>query len=372
MNKKGIIVIISCCIIIGIICSVFFIINKSKSNKVEDASLEKESKEKLDENSITIDNEQILANDMLNEIVIGNNSLLQVTDKEDTSKTTNNDNSMSNSEVNNNRNSTSSSEVNSNGNSTSGSEVNNNDDSASNSETTNKSPSQTTNQENISEYPSSLQMLPSGDIHISVGDTYQLNIVTRPSKVKDSSGTWSSSDTSIATVDSNGVVTGIRNGFCNVTFTSANGISIQKLIGVYYTILGTKEFNRTIYNKNGIVVTANNFVYDMTTTSSPFYFTVTNNNEETINAYVSTVPSFTYSNCGLIINGQKFTVNSMSDICLAHNLVTDTTKKSYISIYQDYFRKYQIKKINTMSFYIMFCDENNNYKYSSDLITINF
>lgn len=235
-------------------------------------------------------------------------------------------------------------------------------------------PSQPTtpSQNTVPEFPTSISMLPSGDAHLSVGDTYQLNISTNPSTVANSSGTWSSSDNSVATVDSNGKVTGITNGFCKITFTSANGLTAQKQIGVYYTILGSKNFEKTVYSANGITVKANNFIYDMSATSSPFYFTVTNNSGETINAYVSTTPSYSYSNCGVKINDKNFTVKAMSSICLADNLVDSTTRKSYISIYQDYFRINQVKKINSMSFYLIICDENNHYKYSSDLIQINF
>lgn len=272
---------------------------------------------------------------------------------------------------------------NSNQNITSNKSTQNATQSQSNQNTSSNKPSQNTEQtqspqsiphtqNNIAEFPTSISMLPSGDAHLSVGDTYQLKISTNPTTIKNSSGTWASSDNSIATVDSNGKVTGIKNGFCKITYTSANGLTSQKQIGVYYTVLGTKNFERTVYNANGIVVKANNFIYDMSATSSPFYFTVTNNSSETINVYVSTTSSYSYSNCGVKINGKNFTTNAMSSICIANNLVNDTTRKNYISIYQDYFRINQIKQINSMSFYLIICDGNNHYKYSTDLITINF
>lgn len=347
MNKRKVIIIFGF-IIISIICSSFFIIRKSSSSKFKNTALKKED----------TNNQQTLDNNVLNEISEEEKSLIEITDN-NTDLEKNEDNLENISETSNNNPETST-------------EVYGNN-LVSKSEITNNSSASTINKENIPEYPTDVSMLPKiGTIHMSVGDTYQLSIETSPSKVKNSSGTWSSSDTSIATVDATGKVTGIRNGFCNITFISANGKKITKRINVYYTILGTKEFNRTIYNKNGITITANNFIYDMESIASPLYFTVTNNSGETINAYASTTPSGSYSDFGININGQKFINNSMFSISLANDLINDTTRKNYIAVYQDYFRMYQVKKINTMNFYITFLDENHHYKYSSDLITLNF
>lgn len=347
MNKRKVIIIFGF-IIISIICSSFFIIRKSSSSKFKNTALKKED----------TNNQQTLDNNVLNEISEEEKSLIEITDN-NTDLEKNEDNLENISETSNNNPETST-------------EVYGNN-LVSKSEITNNSSASTINKENIPEYPTDVSMLPKiGTIHMSVGDTYQLSIETSPSKVKNSSGTWSSSDTSIATVDATGKVTGIRNGFCNITFISANGKKITKRINVYYTILGTKEFNRTIYNKNGITITANNFIYDMESIASPLYFTVTNNSGETINAYASTTQSGSYSDFGININGQKFINNSMFSISLANDLINDTTRKNYIAVYQDYFRMYQVKKINTMNFYITFLDENHHYKYSSDLITLNF
>ena len=228
-------------------------------------------------------------------------------------------------------------------------------------------------EETIPEYPSSISLEQSGDLHLSVGDTYQLKIKTNPTKVKNNNGTWASSDESVATVDSTGKITALRNGFCNITFTSEKGLKVSKHLGVYYTILGTKTFNKVIYNQNGITITAKNFIYDMEADSSPLYFSVTNNSGNTIGVFVSNKPNYaSSSNWGVTINGKKINYNQMGSMWINYDVVNDSTKNGYISFKQDYLRSNQIRQINTLSFYLIFIDENNAQKFSSDLITINF
>ena len=225
---------------------------------------------------------------------------------------------------------------------------------------------------NIPEYPASVSLLPSGDAHLSVGDTFQLNVSTNPAQVKNNSGTWKSTDESVATVDSNGKITGVRNGFCNIIYTSANGIQSSKHIGVYYTILGTKNINRVIYNQNGIKITAKNFIYDMEADSSPMYFSITNNSGSTIGVFVSNKPSYaSTSDWGVTINGKQINYNQMGSMWINYDVVNNSTKNGYISFKQDYLRSNQIRQINTLSFYLIFTDENSTQKFSSDLITIN-
>lgn len=61
---------------------------------------------------------------------------------------------------------------------------------------------------------------------VAVGGTAQINAQVRPSNAADPSLTWSSSDESIATVDQNGLVTGIAAGQVDITITSnETGIS---------------------------------------------------------------------------------------------------------------------------------------------------
>lgn len=55
------------------------------------------------------------------------------------------------------------------------------------------------------------------------GETAELIAIVRPDNATDKTVTWTSSDESIATVDSNGLVTAIHQGFTTITATTANG-----------------------------------------------------------------------------------------------------------------------------------------------------
>lgn len=64
---------------------------------------------------------------------------------------------------------------------------------------------------------------------VYVGYTTQLSITFQPN-TQDHSGIWSSSDTSIATVDQTGLVTGVSAGNATITFQSVNGYSVSMSI----------------------------------------------------------------------------------------------------------------------------------------------
>jgi hypothetical protein len=58
---------------------------------------------------------------------------------------------------------------------------------------------------------------------LTVGSTEQLNAIVSPSNATDQSVTWSSSNSSVATVSPTGLVTGISNGSATITVTTSDG-----------------------------------------------------------------------------------------------------------------------------------------------------
>jgi glucosylceramidase len=59
--------------------------------------------------------------------------------------------------------------------------------------------------------------------NIAVGGTTQLAAVFAPTNATDKTGTWVSSNTAVATVDSTGKVTGKTAGNTQITFTTTDG-----------------------------------------------------------------------------------------------------------------------------------------------------
>jgi len=67
---------------------------------------------------------------------------------------------------------------------------------------------------------------------VKKGTTIQLKVNIMPDNATDKSVTWSSSSTSVATVDANGVVTGLKTGTVRITATTSNGKSYMFLLMV--------------------------------------------------------------------------------------------------------------------------------------------
>ena len=222
----------------------------------------------------------------------------------------------------------------------------------------------------VQEYPDYVSIVYSGVIHLTVGDTYQLSLKTIPEKVKNISGTWTSSDESIAKVDSQGNVTGIKNGSCSISFTSENGLIATAYFDVFYTILGTKQINKVIYDNNNIKVIAKYLEYDTSMLETKLYFDITNNTENTIKLYTYKGSNHDFSsNAGLIINEKILDLDYINP-CFAPKVLPNDSQSSYLYMEQDSLRVLGIKQISSLSFRIAIFKDFDLLRLS-DLITIN-
>ena len=76
----------------------------------------------------------------------------------------------------------------------------------------------------------------SGPYSVKPGETIQLTANVYPLNATDKTVMWSSSDAAVATVDQNGVVTGVSTGSATITATSVNGKKYPLTIAVQYSL----------------------------------------------------------------------------------------------------------------------------------------
>ncbi len=74
------------------------------------------------------------------------------------------------------------------------------------------------------------------EVRIGKGKTMALHAVIDPDDATHKEVTWTSSDNTIATVDKNGVLKGVKKGKCFVTVTAHNGVSYNTQVEVYVAV----------------------------------------------------------------------------------------------------------------------------------------
>ena len=77
--------------------------------------------------------------------------------------------------------------------------------------------------------------LDQSSITLPIGSTQTLTATVLPANASDKTVTWSSSDESIATVNANGLVTAVSQGFTTITATTNDGSNLSASCDVYVT-----------------------------------------------------------------------------------------------------------------------------------------
>ena len=105
----------------------------------------------------------------------------------------------------------------------------------------------------------------SGETHIEqAGGTTALTVTVLPTNAENRAVTWSSSNTSVATVSSSGVVTGVANGVAKITATAKDGSGISSYVyvrvgrepvDVESITLDLTEINAYTNELDGVVIT---------------------------------------------------------------------------------------------------------------------
>lgn len=90
---------------------------------------------------------------------------------------------------------------------------------------------------------------------LTVGDTETLTATVSPDEASDKSVTWSSDDTSVATVDPNGLVTAVGAGTANITVTTTDG---SKTASCAVTVNAATVKSSVTLNANGGTINSGN------------------------------------------------------------------------------------------------------------------
>lgn len=115
--------------------------------------------------------------------------------------------------------------------------------------------------------------LSNSSLNLTEGDTATLTAIVGPEDATDKTVTWTSSDESVATVSSEGVVTAVKAGSATITATTSNGLTAscivtveQKIIEIEAIILNAEELYLEIgdtYQLNAEIIPADATYQDL-------------------------------------------------------------------------------------------------------------
>ena len=87
--------------------------------------------------------------------------------------------------------------------------------------------------ESLPEYPDNINLQNLGGLNsFSVGDSNKIRVIYYPADVKNTNGTWSSSDENVVSINQNGVFLCKAVGLAKITFTTTNGKTAEIVINV--------------------------------------------------------------------------------------------------------------------------------------------
>lgn len=206
------------------------------------------------------------------------------------------------------------------------------------------------------------------DTNLIIGKLYQISIETTP-KGLSAKGHWEVSNSSILSVDANGNVKGLKKGEASIVYVTEDGIKSNTLtLYPYYDV----TLSKSIYNKNGIKITAYKYMYGKKGTKDAcLYMKVENLSGKTITSYTAIAPEMSFSKSGLIVNGKVCGQYETQPTIMANDI--DGKKgNTYINIKPEALNNKGIEKINTISFYLVIQNAEDYSKMDiTDLITIN-
>ena len=151
---------------------------------------------------------------------------------------------------------------------------------------------------------------------LNVGDSQQLTATTTPAGAQ---VTWTSSDSSIATVDSNGNVTGVKEGQATITATTADGLTAT------CTVTVSKEDESISLNKSTTDLTTGDSE-TLIATTTPSAVNVTWSSSDTSVATVDSTGKVTAIGAGTAtITATTTDGSNLSASCAVNVTPKDTT-----------------------------------------------
>ncbi len=106
------------------------------------------------------------------------------------------------------------------------------------------------------------------NVSLNVGDTYNLRASITPSNATNQRVTWSTSNSSVASVSSSGVITARRAGTVTITANASNGVSASVRVNVTASYLSLNRTSTTLNVGDSYTISYNTNLSDRATFSS--------------------------------------------------------------------------------------------------------